>query len=30
MSKPESPLDMLMAKLEQGVQSLFHSEQYAA
>ena len=30
MSKPESPLDMLMAKLEQGVQSLFHSEQYEA
>ena len=30
MSKPESSLDMLMAKLEQGVQSLFHSEQYEA
>ena len=30
MSKPESPLDMLMAKLEQVVQSLFHSEQYEA
>lgn len=30
MSKPESSLDMLMAKLKQGVQSLFHSEQYEA
>ena len=30
MSKPESPLDKLMAKLEQGLQSLFHSEQYEA
>lgn len=30
MSKPESPLDTLMAKLEQGVQNLFHSERYEA
>lgn len=30
MSKPESPLDMLMAKLEQGVQDLFLGERYEA